>query len=275
MNENKPVIVTTDGSAHSHRVIPHAALLSTALDAPLLVLQVQDASQLDGVRAESDATSTLDRLGIAGDVLIEESQPGEKTADTILRVVRQRGAVALAIDSRGHGALRHALHGSVALDVLKAAELPLLVSGPSLDLPDSEASTYRVVATSDGSRASEALLNGLGAWDAAIEVLLLRVHEHEPGGQDDEAAMRTCQDELEAVRRLLPASMSVQTAVREIPRGGGIDTAIVEEAAKFNAHAIAMSTHGHSARRHVVMGSVALTLLGRSPLPLLLVRAEL
>jgi len=274
MNQNRPVIVTTDGSAHSHRVIPHAALLASALDAPLLLLEVHDASQPNGVRAESEAASTLARLGIVGEILIEGPQPGEKTAQAILRVVTQRDAAALAIDSQGHGALRHALHGSVALDVLKAADLPLLVSGPSLDLPSSEASTYRLVATSDGSRASEALLRALGALDAGIEVLLLRVHEREPAGRDDAAAVQKCQDELETARQLLPASMSVQTAVREIPRGAGVDTAIVEEANKFGAHAIAMSTHGHSARRHVVMGSVAMTLLGRSPLPLLLVRSE-
>jgi hypothetical protein len=35
-----------------------------------------------------------------------------------------------------------------------------------------------------------------------------------------------------------------------------------------------MSTHGMSARKHVMMGSVATTMLGRSPLPLSLARSE-
>jgi nucleotide-binding universal stress UspA family protein len=67
--------------------------------------------------------------------------------------------------------------------------------------------------------------------------------------------------------------MSVETLVREIPLGAGVDTTIIETAQELGAHAIAMSTHGHSAGRHVVMGSVAMLLLGRSPLPLLLARA--
>jgi nucleotide-binding universal stress UspA family protein len=273
MNKNKPVIVTTDGSVHSHRVLPHAALLAAALEAPLELLQVLD-TEPDGQKARSDAAAVLANLGIGGDVLIETPQPGETTAETIQRVVARRDATVLSIDSRGYGALRHVLHGSVALDVLKSTELPLLVSGPNLELAADEAEPYRVVATSDGSRASEASLKALGMLDGAIKVMLLRVHEHEPGGLDNEAAVRTCQDELEEARRLLPASMMVETAVREIPLGGGIDTAIIEKAKEFGAHAIAMSTQGHNARRHVVMGSVAMTMLGRSPLPLLLVRAE-
>jgi nucleotide-binding universal stress UspA family protein len=274
MNAKRPVLVTTDGSAHSHRVIPHAALLATALDAPLTLLQLLDAQQNDAARAEAEATAELKRLGIEAGVLIESREGREKTSDAILRTAARLNAAVLAIDSRGHGALRHMLHGSVALDILKTATLPLLVSGPNLELAGPEAAQYRVVATSDGSPASDALLMELGALAGdAFSVTLLRVHEHEPRSLDDDAALQVCHDELEAARKLLPESLSVETSVREIPRGAGIDTAIIEKAQEIGAHAIAMSTHGHSARRHMVMGSVAMNLLGRSPLPLLLARA--
>jgi nucleotide-binding universal stress UspA family protein len=276
MNKNKPVLVTTDGSAHSHRVLPHAALLATALNAPLTLVQVPDETEADADHAREAAIATLARLGIDGEVVVEAREGREKAAEAILRVAGRLDAAVLAIDSRGHGALRHALHGSVALDVLGTASLPLLVSGPVLELPAREAESYRIVATSDGSPASEAALHALGtlAGDGGFEITLLRVHEHEPGGHDNEAAMQACRDELEAARGLLPESLKVETVVREIPRGAGVDTAIVEKAQELGAHAIAISTHGHSARRHVVMGSVALTLLGRSPVPLLLARAE-
>jgi nucleotide-binding universal stress UspA family protein len=275
MNVKKPVLVTTDGSTHSHRVLPHAALLATALRAPLVLLQVAEGAETDIGRAAGDAADTLERLGIEGEVLAEARQAEEETAAAILRVADRLGAAVLSIDSRGHGALRHALHGSVAMDVLKTASLPMLVSGPNLELPAAEAAPYRIVATSDGSPASEAVLSRLAglAANGGIAVALLRVHEHEPGGRDNEAALRTCREQLETARRMLPASLSVDVVVRDIPLGAGVDTAIIETAQEVGAHAIAMSTHGHSARRHVVMGSVAMTLLGRSPLPLLLARA--
>jgi nucleotide-binding universal stress UspA family protein len=270
------VLVTTDGSPHSHRVLPHAALLAGALGQPLTLLQVMDGPRDDAERARADAAAALSRLGIEGEVLVEAGEAGERTADAILRVAAAYGASVLAIDSHGHGALRHALHGSVALDVLKTAKLPLLVSGTNLELATREAAPYRIVATSDGSPASEASLRSLSSLlGEGFELTLLRVHEHEPGHLDDAAAVQACREELEAGRRLLAPWLSVNTLVREIPRGAGVDTAIIETAQEAGAHAIAISTHGHSARRHVVMGSVAMTLLGRSPLPLLLTRAEL
>jgi len=275
MNGNKAVLVTTDGSAHSHRVLPHAALLAMALKAPLVLLQALDSADMDGTRAAADAAATLKRLGLEGEVLIEASGPEEKTAEALLRVAGRLGAAVLAIDSRGHGALRHVLHGSVALDVLQKASLPLLVSGPNLELGARQAAPYRIMATSDGSAASGEMLRLLATLvgGGGVAVTLLRVHEHEPGGKDDAAAVQACRDELAAARALLPGSMSVETLVREIPLGAGVDTTIIETAQELGAHAIAMSTHGHSAGRHVVMGSVAMLLLGRSPLPLLLARA--
>ena len=276
MNSKKPVLVTTDGSPRSHRVLPHAALLASALEAPLVLVQVLDGSETDGEAAQKAAVDTLTHLHIEGDVRVEAREGRETTTSAILRVADELNAAVLALDSRGHGALRHALHGSVAADLLQNASIPVLVSGPNLELAAHEAVPYRIVATSDGSKASEALLHQLTALGVSegCNVTLLRVHEHEPGKLDDDAAVQIHRDELEAARKLMPDSLEVDVVLREIPRGGGIDTAIIEKAREVGAQAIAMSTQGHSARRHVVIGSVALTLLGRSPLPLLLARAD-
>jgi nucleotide-binding universal stress UspA family protein len=191
-------------------------------------------------------------------------------------VARRTDAAVLALDSRGHGALRHVLHGSVMHDLLRDTDRLLLVSGPNVDPPAPEAMPYRILITNDGSPASEAVLRALAPLLMAgrFEATLLRVHEHEPGGHDDVAAIAACEYELARARQLLPASLAVTTMVREIPRGAGVDTAIIEKALEISAQAIAMSTHGMSARNHVMMGSVATTMLGRSPVPLLLARSE-
>jgi nucleotide-binding universal stress UspA family protein len=275
MNANKTVLATTDGSAHSHRVLPHAALLAEALECRVALLEVVEGGE-DAVELESALQGTLSRLGIDGAVVAEKADEDEEVAAAILRVARQTDAAVLALDSRGHGALRHVLHGSVLHDLLRGTDRLLLVSGPNVDPPAPEAMPYRLLITNDGSPASEAVLRALAPLLTAgrFEVTLLRVHEHEPGGQDDAAAMAACERELSQARQLLPASLAVTTLVREIPRGAGVDTAIIEKALEVNAQAIAMSTHGISARNHVMMGSVATTTLGRSPLPLLLARSE-
>jgi nucleotide-binding universal stress UspA family protein len=275
MNANRTVLVTTDGSAHSHRVLPHAALLAEALGCRVTLLDVIDSGE-DAGRVEAGLQATLSRLGIEGEAVAEQADKDEKVAHAILRIARAKDAAVLALDSRGHGALRHVLHGSVALDLLKETDRLLLVSGPNVDPPPPRAVPYRLLIANDGSPASEAVLRGLSPLLAPgrFEATLLRVHEHEPGGHDDVAAMSACERELAQARQLLPASLAVTTLVREIPRGAGVDTAIIEKALEVNAQAIAMSTHGISARNHVLMGSVATTMLGRSVLPLLLARSE-
>ena len=201
-------------------------------------------------------------------LILREGDP----ADTLYAL--RAGCVAL--DSRGHGALRHLLHGSVALDVLKQTDRLLLVSGPNLEPPPARRGAYRIVVMNDGSSAAEAVLRALAALLPAegVELTLLRVHLRAPETQDDVAALESCRRELEEARALLPASLTVQALVREIPRGGGVDTAVVETALELGAHAIALSTHGQTASRHVIIGSMGTTMLGRSQLPLLLARSD-
>jgi nucleotide-binding universal stress UspA family protein len=77
---------------------------------------------------------------------------------------------------------------------------------------------------------------------------------------------------MQRQRALLPASSDVDLATRDIPRGGGVDTAILEKARDLDADAIAMSTHGQGARKHAIMGSTAMATLGRSPVPVIVAR---
>ncbi len=210
----------------------------------LVLLQVMEDGQEDAKTARAAAQAILERLGIEGGALVESRQGREEAAEAILRVAERTNAAVLAIDSRGHGALRHALHGSASLEVLKTANLQLPVSGPNLELAAREATPYRIVATSDGSQASEALLHHLTAIaeNEGCNVTLLRVHEHEPGKLDDASAVQLHRDELEVARKLMPESLEVEVVLREIPRGAGVDTAIIEKAKEVGAHAIAMST---------------------------------
>jgi nucleotide-binding universal stress UspA family protein len=292
MTGKGPVVVATDGSAHSHRVLPHASLLAQALGSRLLLLRIidpksdvhyQHGESHDAAlahareRSSAELTSTLSRLGLYGAVGVTERREGEKTSRALLRACEEAGASLVAMDSRGHGALRHVLHGSVTMEFMGAASLPVMLTGPNLEGAMANHAPYRILLTSDGSPASRAATEGLAPLldGGPFQVTLMRVHEHAPGGADDKAQLDQCSKQLEALRMLLPSSLAVETFVREIPRGAGIDTAIIERALGTGAHAIALSTHGVSARRHLLMGSVATTLLGRSPLPLILVRSEL
>ncbi|NUQ56718.1 MAG: universal stress protein [Dehalococcoidia bacterium] len=59
-----------------------------------------------------------------------------------------------------------------------------------------------------------------------------------------------------------------------VTQDGPVPDTILSVAEDTHADLIAMSTHGHGAMRHLLAGSVALDVLGHSPVPLILVRCR-
>jgi|SRR5690606_3337554 len=288
MPDRLPIIVATDGSDRALRILPHADCIATPLGAPLQLVQVleqddvapepgeslEEATQRTVARMEADMAADLRHFGVDGTPRVLVAPDGEEPATTLLRASSE--GLMLAMHSRGRGSLARLLYGSVAMSVLRRAERPVLLGGPELLPPPVRRETYRIVLTSDLSPDSEQAVRALAPLlePTDIKVTLLYVHFRAPAGIDNEAVRSAREAELKQVRTLLPASLDVDTVVREIPIGAGVDTAIMEEAVQVQANAIAMSTHGHSARHHLLMGSVAMSIVGRSRLPVIVVRAR-
>lgn len=287
MPENNTVIVATDGSDHSLRVLQHAEALAKNLGAGIEFVRVVELHDLDGggedktaaieqakARIEAEMEANLQRFGTTATARVIVAPEGEDPASTLLGIAA-RGAI-LAMHSRGRGGIARVLHGSVAMGVLKQATQPVMIGGPELLPPPAVDDAYRILVTTDLSPAADYALRGVGPLleQGNFDVTLLYVHLHAPQGVDNEAEKSQRLAELNEKRSLLPASVPVNVVVREIPVGGGIDTAIMEVAQDVGAQAIAMATHGHSAKHQVLMGSVSLSVLGRSPLPLIVARSQ-
>ena len=100
----------------------------------------------------------------------------------IVRAAREHDATMIAMDTRGHGAMHHAIHGSTALEVLSLTELPVCLTGAELgDAPATE--PYRILITTDGSPASRDVMRALGPLltPGRFAVTLLQVHGTRPG----------------------------------------------------------------------------------------------
>lgn len=287
MPENMNVVVATDGSDHSLRVLPHAEILAKALGSEVDLVRVIEQQDIDRSggddgaaierarsRIAAEMETDLKRFGIRAGVRVVVAPPGEDPAGTLLSI-GSRSAI-LALHSRGRGGIARILHGSVALNVLKQVSQPIMLGGPELLAPPAAGETYRLLVTTDLSSDADDALEGIAPLleHGGFDVTLLYVHLHAPQGVDNEALKAERLEVLGGKRALLPASAAVNVVLREIPIGGGIDTAIMEAAQELGAQAIAMSTHGHSARHHLLMGSVALSILGRSRLPLIVVRSQ-
>ena len=288
MPENNTVIVATDGSDHSLRVLPHAGVLAKSLDAALDLVRVLERDELtlepgeteDAAiertrgRLEAEMAGDLQRSGIEGGVRLEIAPEREDPATTLLRT--SSDGLVLAMHSRGRGGISRILHGSVALGVLKEVSQPVMLGGPELLAPPAANDTYELLVTTDFSPDADEVLRAISPLleRGRFHVTLLYVHLHAPQGIDNAVERTRHEASLFEKRGLLPAGANVDTLLREIPIGGGIDTAIMEVAQELGAQAIAMSTHGHSARHQVLMGSVALSILGRSRLPLIVARTR-
>ena len=266
------ILVTTDGSAHSRRVLPHAAAFAKTRGDRLALLHVLDDASEEASVAEDCATS-LRNDGIEGTVLTTLKRDGESIPQAIVRAAREHDATMIAMDTRGHGALHHAIHGSTALEVLSLTGLPVLLTGAELaDTPATE--PYRIVVTTDGSPASRDVMRALGPvlTPDGFAVTLLQVHERDPDAAAEAAQVAEIEAQLNDERAFFVEGLAIDTMVREIARLGGVDTAIIEVARQLGASSIAMSSHGTSAQRHLFAGGIALTLLGRSPVPVLMAR---
>lgn len=283
------ILVTTDGSERSLCVLPHAGRFATATGAELVLMRVLDprtdasgdvAPTLEEAlvqvreRWTAELNETLNTHGIAGGTYIAERKWGEDIPTTIHRAADETAATLLAMDSRGRGALRHALLGSVSMGVISKADLPVMTHTGTPELPGNQG-PYHILVTYDGSADARSVFPGLGEIlvPGKVKVTLLEVVEMKALEPEAEAEARGMA-ELRPLLERIPAGVEATAVVRVIPPAAGIDTAIAGAAEDLRADAIASATHGHSARRHLVAGSTALGVVKLARVPVILVKSH-
>lgn len=283
-------LVCLDGSQRSLDVIAHAAKLAGATGAELVLLRVLD-PRVDAAgvvtpdlesavrRVEADWTSSMEQQlaasGATGSVVVARREWSKEIADAITATAGAEDAALIALSSRGSGAFRHALLGSVAMGVISRGAAPVLAAGARVALPATDRAGYHLVITSDGSPDARSVFEGVRPLLATravrvtlLEIVTLYLNETE------QAAKWRITEGLSELRKRLPDGLEVGMEVRAAPPGAGIDTAIVSVARELGADAIAMATHGHSARRHLIAGSTALGVLGMAEVPVILVKSR-
>jgi nucleotide-binding universal stress UspA family protein len=188
-------------------------------------------------------------------------------AEAICTVAGEPGAL-VCMSTRGRGAARGALLGSVGEAVLRTTSRPILFVGPSFDPRWTLPPTPLVLAGTDGSQRSFAALRAAGDLAAALEARVRGVEVLRPadvplpGSPDWETT--------EALDRIL-------ASLRE--RGIRVDTAVVDgfdpadaltaEVRQRHAAFVAIASHGRTGLGRVVLGSVAVNTVRKAPCPVL------
>lgn len=289
----RTLLVPLDGSEYGERALPLAMTLARHLGAKLVLMRAASASVFPGVdstqaelRAIEESRTYLEgvKAGLAGQgVSVDTAVPYGDAAEAIVQAIGARDADLVVMCTHGRSGLGRWIYGSVAEKVLSLSTVPVLLVRPTgaatkLELEPAQAS---LLVPLDGSAFAESVLPHAKALACQLgkRIVLLRMIEPPMSAYafaeaalvaaPSEVPVREAEAYLEKVaERLVEPGLTVQTIVRE----GWAADAIAYECQEWQSGLIAMATRGRSGVARFLLGSVAVEVVRRSPLPVMLVR---
>lgn len=291
------VLVPLDGSELAERALPYAAGLVRALGGELLLVRAAPvrASEADGInwgtsayaRGEAELEAVAERLRAAGIRVQTHVALGMSAAAAILAAAGEQRADLVVMSTHGRSGLGRVLYGSVADEVLRGSDVPVLLVSAGCEGAWPIDGKLRVLVPLDGSDLARRALEPLAvlARTMPLELVLARVVAAPAipvAAFADETTYTVAYtsdpaSELAAARGELEddaAQFAGLLDVADVRVERGRPAAIIAALARDEgAHLIAMSTHGRGGLTRLVMGSVATGTLHHATVPLLLVPA--
>lgn len=260
------MLVPLDGRDPSLRSLPRAARIAARLGLSLRLLTVSDDVERSRGWLAERAAEVIP--GVTVELDVASGVPAEAIATTA-------GPTTLICMATAATLRPHEGHvGSVAEEVVRGAEAPVMMIGPKVDL-DPGVPTGKVVVPVDGSALSEQALGVAGALASALDVPAWVV------------TVIPARAEAAAGRRLGsslagPESGYVRRVASDLGRDHGILTSYEVLHIEDPAEAIldfagadglvVMSTHGRSGLSRLFGGSVALGVVGGAARPVVVIR---
>lgn len=264
------ILVPLDGAGPSESILPWVRALLAIADARVLLLHVSPVPDLDAVAPEGQPRpaparchSYLDEAAVrlaAPQDRVETHVLVGPVAPMIERFATEHGVGLVALRTSAREGLAYLLFGSTASEILAGTRVPLLALGPSVAPRTETPAIGRILVPLDGSEIATAVLPIVVALAKGLGAAVTLFHARSSDGPVaalDRIATRLAGDGV---------SCDVATAdgdpvehILERLRAGGFDL-------------VAMSTHGLSGLRRLLLGSVAEAVLHASPCPVLLAR---
>jgi nucleotide-binding universal stress UspA family protein len=283
------ILVPTDFSRASDAALAHARMLAGSTGATVHVLHIVDNAFLATVLAdprdyESAAYEKLQRLlGESPDsILVVERS--EAPADEITRYARAHNIDLIVMGTHGRGRVAHLLLGSVAERVARTAPCPVLTMRETPRTPGGR--RPRILVPTDFSPCSDAALGCAKRIVAKMRgsVCLLHVIDHPAIGGTFRSdlwapeSLEARQDQTESARIELGRRLLADSRSRIVTT---VDIVFGASAAMISAYAadhafdmIVMGTHGRSGIAHLLMGSVAESVIRTAQCPVLTVKSR-
>ena len=262
------VVFGTDFSESARAAGRYAALFARHYHAELIVAHaftlVQPALEVEAMRhIRSAQRNDLDRLlsetvtelaPLAGNAtsLLGEGSP----IDVIRAASEERSPSLVVLGTHGGGALERHVIGSVAEEILRTIQNPVLTLGPHVAVPSSHVPAFRHIlyatdfspAAAHVARYAMALARGFGS-----EIDLLHVV---PGGAVGRSDLPQKEQEfLGALDRLVPGHGRELFRSRSFVEFGKVRDRILEHASEGGVDLIVLGAHHHSSlARHLRTG---------------------
>ena len=267
------MVVPLDGSAFAERAIRPACSIAARLEQARVLLVSCAPDDIDAAQRELD-----DRARLYSEVVdIETRIVGHgDPAEVLLAIAATEPDGVLCMATRGKGAIRAKVLGSVSTKVVCGSMQPFILVGPNCRTTLLPAEHGRLLVCSDGSELSDSIVPPAATWSERLQLepWLTEVvgpdedpePAHRPHPNREAEAAKARLDTL-ATRLHTPTSRARTRVLHGAP-----GRSIPWLAERLPAALIALATHGHSGLTRITMGSVATEVVRHAPCPVLITR---
>jgi nucleotide-binding universal stress UspA family protein len=264
----RTILVPLDGSPAAESILAEAARVLPPKGKVHLLLLLPPKSKLQGIDYLDEVRKRAFPNN-GGCNLVRRGSP----VDGILRAALEKNVDLIAMTTHARHGLGRWVLGSVAAEVVKKSQLPVLLN--RADTPAPGRTIRRILVPVDGTRTPSELLETLRLLcpDSRAELILLRVMPPQQDPAPQWALEFPLSHRPEPERRLQEmADLLEEEGFTAWPMTsvGGAEEEILTIGTKLGVDLIAMSTQGHDGLELFLEGSVSEKVLRQSPVAVLL-----
>lgn len=255
------IVVPLDGSDLSHTAVPIANEIAAALDSSVLLLASGWGSTVEELQSYLNEKATS--LSVPFDTsVVPDTFPATAIADAVSDT---EDAIVMA--THGRTGFGKALLGSVAEDVLKRSDHPVLLVGPAAQ-PFSTFSGTTMVVTTDGSPISAMILPRSARWAKALSMSIVVISATAGGGTPLGGA------DPDNLARAVESAVAFFTqegiaARSETVIGADAADAVSDWVNANDVAMVAMATHGRGGLARTALGSTTMRTVHKCHCPVL------
>jgi len=273
----KKILFATDYSARDRKAFRAACRMAEAWDAALLVVHVADQqSDLAGTSPGLDPNRDLMRLNPDNvEIQVEHLLRHGNPAEEIMKIEQDRNVVLIVLGTRGRTGLERVLFGSVAEQVLREANCPVMTFRGSNQGMAEQNPLTRVLLPVDFSVHGYVALDFAAAMTRSLngELTILHVDESLSDSRNHPNADRSLDQESVAWQRLTKFRPKNQgTRFHHKLMAGSAALQIPWYANSKHYDYVVLGTHGRTGINRALMGSVAEQVVRRAKCPVITVK---